>query len=99
MVICDPGFLPGYITLLGYLLIFILVHFLIIKPMLKNKVKLSKQICRKVFFLKGKEKLVQNLLPVIIFMILLFLMFFAYPELTSHNCPHKFWRLFGIDTL
>ena len=99
MVICDSGILPGYITLLIYLVVLLLVHFFIIVPLEIGKEKLTNKIVKKFRFLKKKEKMIVGMMQVIILIIIFGVMFFVYPTITSHNCPHLFWRLFGIDTL
>ena len=99
MVMCDPGLLPGYITLLIYLVVLLLVHFFVIVPLEIAKDSLGKKIVKKFKFLKKKEKIVVGLIQVIVLIIVFIVMFFVYPAITSHNCPHLFWRLFGIDTL
>ncbi len=99
MVICDSGILPGYITLLIYLVVLLLVHFFIIVPLEIGKEKLTNKIVNKFKFLKKKEKMIVGMMQVIILIIIFGVMFFVYPIITSHNCPHLFWRLFGIDTL
>lgn len=99
MVICDSGILPGYITLLIYLVVLLLVHFFVIVPLEIGKEKLANKIVKKFKFLKKKEKMIVGMIQVIILIIIFGVMFFVYPAITSHNCPHLFWRLFGIDTL
>jgi len=99
LVICDSGILPGYITLLIYLVVLLLVHFFVIVPFEIKKEKLAKRIVKKFNFLKKKEKIVIGIIQVIVLIIVFAVMFFVYPAVTSHNCPHLFWRLFGIETL
>jgi len=99
IVWCDFGFLPGYLTLALYIIAFILVHLFIIKPILRNKEKVSKTISKRIRFFKGKEKIIEALMPVLIVAIMLFMMFFLYPVITNSRCTHLFWRIFGIETL
>jgi uncharacterized membrane protein len=101
MVICDFGILPGYLTLLLYLIILILLHFFVIKPLVNNKNKISLRLAKKLKNSKNKKiaKKIMKYLPITIIAIVFALMFFLYPVITSTYCPHLFWRLFGLDTL
>jgi len=98
IVWCDFGFLPGYLTLVLYIIILFLVHKYVLRVVILNKESAAKAITRKIKFLKGKEKIINKYLPVLLIVVLFLLMFFLYPVITNKNCPHHFWRMFGIGS-
>ena len=51
MVTCDSGILPWYITVMIYIVVLVLVHFFVIKPILRHKQKKY----HKFKWMKGKE--------------------------------------------
>ena len=81
MVTCDTGFLPDWVTLVLYLIVFILIHYFLIGPFFRRKKNINLGI------------------RIVAYFIILLSMIVIYPEIASHNCPHLFWRIFGIDTL
>jgi len=99
MVICDTGFLPGYITLITNFIILVLVHFYIIRPIAydKNGVagKISKFLTKYTFRISKKKT--TTIIPAIIISIVLLIMFLLYPTITSKYCPHKFWQFLGFN--
>lgn len=101
IVMCDFGLLPGYLTLILYLIVLVLFHVFVIKPFADDKNKISTRLAKKLkkYILKINSRKVRKYLPIILLVIIFFLMFFLYPVITSRYCPHLFWRLFGIDTL
>lgn len=101
-VVCDFGLFPGYITILIYFIIAILVHHFMINSIIRNKNKINNRVAKYLTKLLGRKIdhiSVKKILPVIIISITFLLMFMLYPALTNRYCPHLFWRLFGINTL
>lgn len=100
IVICDQGILPWYITLGIYLIVMVLVHFYVIRYLLRYKVKIAEKIAKFMMIkdpkiMKTVEVVIENVLPVIVFAGIMILMICSYPIITSSNCPHNFWRIFG----
>ncbi len=100
-VMCDFGLLPGYLTLVLYFIVLILIHVFVINPIANDKNKIVTKISKFIFkhWNKSKHKKMQKMLPIVIITIVFLLMFLLYPVITNKYCPHKFWNIFGINTL